>query len=64
MVFLWLDASGIMTPNYLNECTILSARNDDVSAINLAALNIFPGETTPYFAADKMSHDLDHTISN
>ncbi|KAI8540035.1 hypothetical protein RHMOL_Rhmol09G0230200 [Rhododendron molle] len=61
-----LDVVGTITPTFLNERTILSARNDDVSAINLAALNVFPEDTTTYFAADKMSFDdaHDHTITN
>ncbi|GAB2278777.1 hypothetical protein Dimus_039305 [Dionaea muscipula] len=33
---------------------ILSARNDDVNAINASALQLFPGETITYLAADKM----------
>ena len=58
--------SGFVTPSYLTERTILSARNDDVSAINLEALNIFPGDTTTYFAADKMSNDdeVERSLAN
>ncbi|KAL7167297.1 hypothetical protein ACSBR2_037877 [Camellia fascicularis] len=54
------------TATFLNERTILSARNDDVSAINTVALNIFPDNTYTYLAADKMSEDdeIDHTIIN
>ncbi|KAI8536933.1 hypothetical protein RHMOL_Rhmol10G0295100 [Rhododendron molle] len=65
-VYPQLDVVGTIIPTFLNERTILSARNDDVSAINLAALNVFPGDTTTYFAADKMSFDdaHDHTITN
>ncbi|XP_058211601.1 uncharacterized protein LOC131323775 [Rhododendron vialii] len=65
-VYLQLAVVGTITPTFLNECTILSARNDDVSAINLAALNVFLGDTTTYFTADKMSFDdaHDHTITN
>ncbi|KAG5553295.1 hypothetical protein RHGRI_011230 [Rhododendron griersonianum] len=52
--------------DFQTERTILSARNDDVSAINIAALNAFPGDVTSYFAADKMSNDDEHdrTITN
>ena len=45
------------TPSYLTEQTILSARNDDVSTINKAALDMFSGERFTYLAADKMSSD-------
>ncbi|KAG5550191.1 hypothetical protein RHGRI_015221 [Rhododendron griersonianum] len=62
-VYPQLDVVGTITPTFLNERTILSARNDDVSAINLAALNVFPGDTTTYFAADKMSFDDAHDRS-
>jgi hypothetical protein len=65
-VYPQLDVAGTVTPSFLTERTILSARNDDVSAINLAALNAFPGDTTTYFAADKMSNndECDRTITN
>ncbi|XP_058198471.1 uncharacterized protein LOC131313993 [Rhododendron vialii] len=45
---------------------ILSARNDDVNAINGTALNIFPENKYTYLAADKMSEDdeMDRSISN
>lgn len=61
-----LDVIGIVTPTFLTERTILSARNNDVSDINAAALNITPGETITFLAADKMSEgdELDHTIRN
>ena len=54
-----------VTPTFLTERTILSARNDDVSAINTAALNLFPGEVVSYLAADKLSEDdeVDRTIT-
>ena len=52
-----LSREGTSTPAYLTERTILSARNDDVNAINKAALDMFPGETCTYLAADKMSDD-------
>ena len=44
----------------------MSARNDDVSDINTAALNIFPGRLYTYLAVDKMSEDneIDPTITN
>ncbi|KAF7150822.1 hypothetical protein RHSIM_Rhsim02G0216400 [Rhododendron simsii] len=61
-----LDVVGTVTSTFLTEHTILSARNDDVSAINIVALNAFPGDATSYFAADKMSNDDEHdrTIIN
>ncbi|KAF7140271.1 hypothetical protein RHSIM_Rhsim06G0045600 [Rhododendron simsii] len=59
-VYPQLNVVGTVTPTFLNERTILSARNDDVSAINLAALNVFPGDTVTYFAADKISFDDAH----
>ena len=52
-----LSREGTSTPSYLTERTILSARNDDVNAINKAALDMFLGETCTYLAADKMSDD-------
>ena len=48
-----------VTPAFLTERTILSARNDDVTIINIAALNLFPGEMVSYLAADKLSEDDD-----
>lgn len=53
-----------VTPEFLKERTILSARNDDVNDINLAALAVFPGEVHTYYAADKMveDDDVDRTI--
>ncbi|KAG5561531.1 hypothetical protein RHGRI_004540 [Rhododendron griersonianum] len=66
MVYPQLDVAGTVTSTFLIERTILSARNDDVSAINIAALNAFPGDVTSYFVADKMSNDDEHdrTITN
>ena len=52
-----LNVDGTVTPSFLTERTILSARNDDVSAINNLALNIFPGDTKTYFGADKLCDD-------
>ncbi|XP_028117950.1 uncharacterized protein LOC114315547 [Camellia sinensis] len=54
------------TPSFLTDCTILYARNDDVSAINNAALNIFPGNTYTYLATDKIAEDdkIDPSITN
>ena len=61
-----LDVADTSTPTYLLEHTILSARNDDVNAINRAALDIFPGNIYTYLAADKMSDDygMDRTVTN
>ncbi|XP_028074007.1 uncharacterized protein LOC114276414 [Camellia sinensis] len=55
-----------INPSFLTERTILSTRNDDVSAINIATLNIFPGNTYTYLVADKMAEDdeIDHSITN
>ncbi|XP_028116873.1 ATP-dependent DNA helicase PIF1-like [Camellia sinensis] len=57
VVYPQLDVAMTSTATFLTECTILSVRNDDVSAINIAALNIFPDNTYTYLAADKMSED-------
>ena len=61
-----LEVAGRSNPIFLTERIILSARNDDVSAINTAALDIFPGEKVTYSAADKMCADneCDRSISN
>lgn len=65
-VYPQLDVIDASTPAFLTERIILSARNDDVNAINAAALNIFPGEAFTYLAADKMSEDdgVDRTLLN
>ncbi|KAG5552631.1 hypothetical protein RHGRI_010651 [Rhododendron griersonianum] len=65
-VYPQLDVVDASTPTLLTERTILSARNEDVNAINAAALNIFPGDAISYLATDKMSDDdeVDHTIAN
>lgn len=65
-VYPQLDVADSSTPTYLLERTILSARNDDVNAINRTALDIFPGNIYTYLAADKMSDDdgMDRTITN
>ncbi|GAB2285533.1 hypothetical protein Dimus_039708 [Dionaea muscipula] len=49
--------AGITNHVFLTERIILSARNDDVSAINSMVLDIFPGQKVTYLAADKMSDD-------
>ena len=61
-----LDNEITVTPEFLNERTILSARNDDVSDINRKALNVFPGEMFTYLAADKMCEDegIDRSVTN
>ena len=46
-----------MTPTFLTECTILLAQNDDVSIINIAALNLYPGEMISYHNAYKLFED-------
>ncbi|XP_028059216.1 ATP-dependent DNA helicase PIF1-like [Camellia sinensis] len=65
-VYPQLDVANISTPSFLTERTILCARNDDVNAINIAALNIFPRNTYTYLAADKMAEDdeIDPSITN
>lgn len=65
-VYPQLDVVDASTSTFLTERTILSARNEDVNAINAAALNIFPGDAISYLAADKMSEDdeVDQTIAN
>ncbi|KAF6163970.1 hypothetical protein GIB67_011661, partial [Kingdonia uniflora] len=51
---------------FLSERTILSAKNDDVSAINDDALNMFLGEPIVYLVADKIEEheSADHTYNN
>ncbi|XP_057482735.1 uncharacterized protein LOC130769441 [Actinidia eriantha] len=65
-VYPQLDVPGNVNPTFLTERTILCARNEHVTAINIATLNMFPGETTTYLAADKMSEDdeVDRNITN
>lgn len=53
-VYPLLNQRGIASPNYLTQRIILAPRNDDVNSINATVLDIFPGETVSYFAADKM----------
>lgn len=62
MVYPMLNVMENVTPSYFEERTILSARNDDINIINTSALNIFPGETITYLAADKLC--LDDTNSS
>ncbi|XP_028126921.1 uncharacterized protein LOC114323509 [Camellia sinensis] len=66
VVYPQLDVAMTSTATFLTERTILSARNDDVNAINTAALNIFPGNTHTYLATEKMSEvdEIDRTIIN
>ncbi|KAG5542654.1 hypothetical protein RHGRI_015706 [Rhododendron griersonianum] len=54
------------TPTFLTECIILSARNEDMNALNRTALNIFSGNRYSFLAADKMSEDdeMDRSITN
>ncbi|KAG5561407.1 hypothetical protein RHGRI_004441 [Rhododendron griersonianum] len=61
-----LNVASTSTPMFLTERTILSAKNEDVTAINAAALNTFPGDASIYLAADKISEDdeIDRTITN
>ncbi|KAF7138016.1 hypothetical protein RHSIM_Rhsim07G0256200 [Rhododendron simsii] len=66
IVYPQLHVAGTSTPKFLTERTILSARNEDVSSINIAALNIFPGEAFTYLAADRICEEdeIDRTITN
>ena len=57
VVYPSLNVEGIVTPSYLTKWTILSAHNDDVNAINMAALAVFPRESVTYYAADKLCPD-------
>lgn len=61
-----MDNKNAVTPEFLKERTILSARNDDVSFINAEALKIYPGDMFTYLAADKMCEDegVDRHITN
>ncbi|KAG5545929.1 hypothetical protein RHGRI_018181 [Rhododendron griersonianum] len=65
-VYPQLEIQTTSTPTYLTERSILSARNEDVNAINAVALNVFPGDVFTYLAADKLSKDdeLDRSITN
>lgn len=65
-VYPQVHVANTSTPTFLTERTILSAINDDVTAINNAALNIFSGDTFTYLAADKISGDdkSDRSITN
>ncbi|XP_028083796.1 ATP-dependent DNA helicase PIF1-like [Camellia sinensis] len=66
IVYPQLDVAMTSIATCLTERTILYAQNDDVDAINTAALNIFPGNTYTYLAANKMSEDdeIDRTLIN
>jgi hypothetical protein len=44
--------NGALTPEYLSEHTILSARNDDVDDVNSIMLACIPGEEIVYQSAD------------
>jgi hypothetical protein len=46
------ERAGVMTPQYLSERTILSARNDDVDDVNASMLRQLPGEEIVYQSAD------------
>ncbi|KAL5722556.1 hypothetical protein ACHQM5_006065 [Ranunculus cassubicifolius] len=52
-----LNIEGTATNTYLNERTILSARNDDVSTLNEEMLQLFPGEVEEFLSADKIVED-------
>ncbi|PIA30674.1 LOW QUALITY PROTEIN: hypothetical protein AQUCO_05400048v1 [Aquilegia coerulea] len=58
-----LNVEEVATETYLQERSIISARNDDVATLNELAINHFPGELHEYLAADKAIED-DQTIEN
>ncbi|PIA65500.1 hypothetical protein AQUCO_00100776v1 [Aquilegia coerulea] len=58
-----LNVEEVATETYLQERSILSARNDDVATLNELAINYFPGELHEYLAADKAIED-DQPIEN
>ncbi|PIA24735.1 hypothetical protein AQUCO_57600001v1 [Aquilegia coerulea] len=58
-----LNVEEVATETYLQERSILSARNDDVATLNELAINQFPGELHEYLAADKAIED-DQPIEN
>ncbi|PIA65100.1 hypothetical protein AQUCO_00100527v1 [Aquilegia coerulea] len=58
-----LNVEEVATETYLQERSILSARNDDVATLNELAINHFPGELHEYLAADKAIED-DQPIEN
>ncbi|PIA34066.1 hypothetical protein AQUCO_03900163v1 [Aquilegia coerulea] len=43
-----------VTQQYLEERSILSARNDDVSALNASVINLFSGEFYEFLSADSV----------
>ncbi|PIA57218.1 hypothetical protein AQUCO_00600150v1 [Aquilegia coerulea] len=49
-----LNIKEEVTQQYLEERSILSARNDDVSAINASAINLLLGELYEFLAADTL----------
>ena len=65
-VYPQLDVSRTVNPTFLTKRTILCARNEHVTAIKIATLSIFSGETTTCLAANKMSEDdeIDCNITN
>ena len=56
-VYPGLTVEGTTCPQFLNDRTILSARNDDVHAINSTCLHLSPGDVTIFLAADKLVED-------
>ncbi|PIA53922.1 hypothetical protein AQUCO_00900472v1 [Aquilegia coerulea] len=58
-----LNVEEVATETYLQERSILSARNDDVATLNELAINHFLGEFHEYLAADKAIED-DQPIEN
>ncbi|PIA42003.1 hypothetical protein AQUCO_02100089v1 [Aquilegia coerulea] len=58
-----LNVEEVATETYLQERSILSARNDDVATLNELGISHFPGEVHEYLAADKAIED-DQPIEN
>ncbi|KAF6174476.1 hypothetical protein GIB67_004670 [Kingdonia uniflora] len=65
-VYPHLEEIMIASTTYLTECTILSARNEDVNIINIQAMTKIQGQKIIYLAADKLSeaYASDRTLTN
>ncbi|PIA58587.1 hypothetical protein AQUCO_00500491v1 [Aquilegia coerulea] len=49
-----LNVKEEVTKQYLEERSILSPRKDDVSVINVSTINLLPGESYEFLAADSI----------
>ena len=54
-----VDAMPHPHDNYFSECSILSAKNDDVDELNKRILDTFPGEERVYHSADSIKETRD-----